>query len=227
MAFNFTSSTASSLDTLHTKVRDIVGDTETTAANQRWADSKITDAINHELIKMGVQMGISDPGPALTSANVTYTADADTVALSEALKIHPIVKVEDITDSANVPIRMERVSFQELERFVAEPNTSARSLAFSIVGDNIAIRPKPGTARTIRFWYLRGPYVLSADADNHEVWVGNEELIILGAAIRLTRTDQETPAGMREDYNDHWLRFLATCKRFRGNKTVGKHRRWR
>lgn len=57
--------------------------------------------------------------------------------------------------------------------------------------------------------------------------VQNEELITLGASIRLQETDQEVPAGRPERYAELWLRFLAGASRYRGPKHIRNNRRFR
>lgn len=221
MAIVFVAATAATLSTLQTRVRRVLGDTDTSAANQRWSDTEITDAINLELMKMGTELGIkAGSGYALAETTMTYTAAATSVTLPTGPRTQGIYSVEDITEGATSPTLLH---FNAMD----SPQNAYGQIRWGLLGDGIALRPAPSSARTLRIRYVREPYVISASGDQAPFPVGNEELISLGAAIRLARTDEEGMAGLREDYNDHWLRFLATAKRMRGRKMVRNDRRYR
>lgn len=211
-------------------VRNMVGDTETVASNQRWSDAQVVEAINWELKKMGGQLGINDAGPALADASLNYPADTTSVALPDGPRSQPIYMVEDVT-AANRPILLHRLSPLEANRFmdpivgdvVAEPG-------YAIIGDTLHMRPIPGAAKTLRLRYVRAPYVVSTtgtpSTDQHPVAVQSEETIVLGACIRLQEVDDEVPPGRRERYEDAWMRFLAGAARYRGPRYVRRNRRW-
>lgn len=226
---------ASNVPTLIWRVREAVGDVDTSSANQRWSDAQITDAINLEIMKMSNQLNVRDAASSLTSLNISYTADATSVALTSPANVQPIYRVEDITSSTTRPTPLDRTSNFAMEQHgqIGDQAFSSRYV-WALEGGNIAVRPIPTKALTLRVWYLQGPYAIPvatdgtpADAtDQHPMPVGNEELITLGAAIRLQETDAEIPPVRVARYGDLWLRFLATSKRFLGPKFVRRNRRW-
>lgn len=227
MAILYSAAAAATLATLTTRVRRFVQDTDTDTANQRWADAEIYDSINLELMKMGAALRIRDKGPALTSVNLTYTASSETVALPNGPKSQPIFKVEDITTSS-YPVPMTRISAEDLEAHNYDPATSynASSALYAIMGDNIAVRPKPGAARTLRIWYIRAPYVLSVSTDQHPIDVGSEELISVGAGCRLLRNEKELEPEHDAHYRELWMQFLMSASRFQGSNVIKRNRRW-
>ncbi len=221
MAIVFTQAAAATLTSLQTRVRRILGDTDASVGNQRWSDAEILDALNLELMKMGTELGLkAGSGYALAETTMAYTADSVSVTLPAGPRTQGIYSVEDISGGVNSPTRLH---FDGLDT----PQNAHGQARWSLLGDALTIRPTPSGAMTLRIRYVREPYILATGTDQHPLPVGNEEVISLGAAIRLGRTDDELPPGLREDYNDQWLRFLASAKRMRGRKMVRNDRRFR
>jgi len=150
---------------LITRVRRTVGDVETSSANQRWSDEIILDALNMELVKMGGELSAANPGEAILSTSMTYTAASDSVALPAGPATQPVFKVEDVTSGADRPIALRRVDPFELEdvggssALVAEP-----AMAYAIINQSIHVRPRPGSNRTLNIWYVGAPYVAGISA---------------------------------------------------------------
>lgn len=226
---------AATIVQLQTRVRRAVGDTDSSTTNQRWSDAELNEAINFELMKMSSEWGLGNSSQAMKSTTLSYTANSDSVALPAGPDVNPIFMVENYTDSTN-PIRIEYASFLEADKYYldhAYMNTTG--YRWSRVGTSIAIRPLSGETLTLRIWYLRAPYAFTLDGSGDEddatdqsPWpVQHEELISLGAAIRLQEVDEEVPAGRLERYMDLWQRFVRSKSHNRGPKYVRKNRRFR
>src|SRR3990167_8645811 len=110
MAIVQSSSAAATIDAVLARARRMVGDTETDTANQRFGDADLLDDGNLELIKMATVLGVIDPGPALTYADLTYTASASEMTLPAGPLTQPIYQVEDITNGVTKASVLERAS---------------------------------------------------------------------------------------------------------------------
>lgn len=224
MAVTTDTAAAITLTNLITRVRRAVGDTDTSTTNQRWADAEIIDAINLELYKIASEWSLGQATQALTSTTLSYTADSDSVALPSGPDVNPIFLVEDYTDSSN-PIRIHHQSF--LDANVYYPDVLA-GFRWSRDGSSIVIRPN-GKTLTLRIHYIRPPYSLSSvDPSKQQPWpVQHEELVSVGAAIRLQEVDDEIPPGRMERYMDLWQRFLRSKNHNRGPQYVRANRKYR
>ena len=154
-----------SLDRLITRTRRLVGDVSSVAANQRWSDNEILDNLNLELMKLGQALGLQRTDPALTYADMTYTANADTVALPAGPLTGSIFRVEDRTGAS--PMELPRAASGDISRYVAGDATTdlgVFSMAYAIIGDSLAVRPTPRSDLTLRVWYVREPYIIGAES---------------------------------------------------------------
>ena len=230
MAIITDEATAETIGNLITRIRRAVGDTDATAVNNRWADAEIVDALNLELNKMSAEFGLGNSSQAMTSTTLTYTAGAETVTLPSGPDVSPIFLVEDITNTAN-PIRIEFASFLEAGRMQLDSAyLSGQGYRWSRAGDSIALRPSLSTAVSLRIWYMRAPYGTStsyAGTDQQPWPVQHEELISLGAAIRLQEVDEEVPGGRVERYVELWNRFVRSKNQHRGPVYVRRNRRYK
>lgn len=226
MAIVTSSASASSLTTLLTRVRRAVGDTETDTANQRWSDAEITDAINMELDRLFAEESLAGTAPLITSTTLSYTAAADSVALPTGPDTNPIYMVEDYTTATN-PIRLDYISPLEIQGYDNDPAQRAvPGAGWSRLGANIAIRPN-GAAKTLRIWYLKNPPHLSGSTDQHYFPVFHEELLSLGAAIRLQEVDDEIPPIRLERYAELTARFMRSKRKNKGPQYVRRNRKWK
>jgi hypothetical protein len=230
MAVQYDEATASALSDLLTATRDALGDEDAAAANQRWSDARIFRALNLEIKKFQLECNLHETGPWLSSVSLTYTADSETVTLPEQARTHPIVRVEDVT-SAAIPIEIPHISHFTAERYNENTGDSLnRRNVFSVLGDAIALRPKPANAISLRLWTVRSPYVFDAVADTTNqlpLYPGVEEVFSLGAAIRLQETDEEISEGRVARYLDLFHRAVKAATRFRGLRYVGNNRRYK
>lgn len=231
MAITTTRATAARIDTIITRVRRTIGDTETTAANQRWSDSEIIEAVNFELLKMATEAQINDPEPALESTTLSYSGLS--TALPSAVDGSSIFMVEDYSET-NSPVRLDYVSVLDLDTDYIDSSFYGGRKRWSIQGANIVVRPKSDL--TLRIWYVAPPYIIqtstptgeaSDSSDQHSQFVAHEELISLGAALRLQENDDEIPRNRFERYIDHWRRFQADLRKNSAPIYVRRNRRWR
>lgn len=218
--------TAATFTSLLTRVRRAVGDNDANSANQRWTDEEITDAIYLEIYKMHAESSLGNSAPNITSATVTYTAEAYAVDLPSGPDVNAILFVEDYTDSNN-PIRLKYESILEGDDYLQYYHYStSSSRTWARVGRQIAVRPKSSAALTLRIWYIRSPYTGTTTLQQ-PFPVAHEELISLGAAIRLQEVDDEVPRMRVERYADLWRRFERSKSKNRGPLFVRKNRRFR
>lgn len=216
--------TAETIANLLTRTRRALGDTDTSTTNQRWSDAEIIDGINLEMFKMSAEWGLGQTTQAITSTTLTYTASADTVALPSGPDVNPIFLIEDYSDSNN-PLRIENESFLSANEY-SRSSTSTWSRA----GSSIALRPAPDSSTTLRIWYVRPPYATSTSygGTDQQPWpIQHEELITLGAAIRLQEVDGEIPPNRMERYADLWMRFVRSKNHNRGPQHVRNNRKYR
>lgn len=217
MAIVETASTPITLTNLYTRLRRALGDEETSPSNQRWNDLALLDAVNMEMIKIQTATGLRGSGAQEVSVNLTYTAESDSVALPAGALSQPITRVEDMADTTR-PQVLTPVSAQGV-------GDGHNGPVWAIRGSTIVVRPN--TQRTLRIWYIRPPLVYAlSGTDQHSLPMAAEELISLGASIRLQEVDDEVPPGRRERYAELWLLMLAAAKKVRGPKSVRNDRRF-
>lgn len=233
VAITTAQATSSTVVQLQNKVRFAVADVDTVSANQRFSDAQINYAINFELAKMASELGLHSQGSFIESASLTYSGSS--TALPAGPATQPILFVEDIT-SGNA-VRLEQISVLDTDKLADDQSFAfgAATYAWHLLGDSIAIRPEPGSTLSLRVWYFREPYVFNLDSNGDEVTatdqqpfpVQHEELLVLGAAIRLQEVDEEIPGGRMQRYDDLWFRFVQTSARARGVQYVRSNRRLR
>lgn len=227
-----TRAAALTITDLRIRVRDLTGDVDTNTANQRWSDAKIDRAISDMIAWMYVQLSI-DPAVYSLSTTMTYTASAETTALPAETHSNGIIKVEDLDDTLS-PHLMRRVSFQDLETFTDTTHAGwlvRPSFVWTLVGINIAVRPKPLVAKSLRIWYIANPWTIIGAAapstDQQPMSVAFEELLSLGAAVKLFRVDDEVPPQFLSDLAEMKDDFKIFAQRYLGPRRIRSRRRWR
>jgi hypothetical protein len=212
MALLTSPASAAAVSALITRVRRMVSDTDSDTDNQRWSDTDIRDAIDGMLAQMYAEWTSRDPSGFITTADITYTADSEQIALADALSGMNIYKIEDVTGDLNtfIPYR----SLLELNRYADEHG-------WSLQGANIALRPVPTGTRTLRVYALSNYIPTTATtSDTHPMPVTHEELICIGAAIRLQENDNEVPPTRLGRYVGLWEQFQKTAARYVGRSYV-------
>lgn len=211
---------AATVANLTSRVRRMVGDTDSDTNNQRWLDADIRAEIDHQLAQMYSEVASMDPSGFLQTTTMSYTADASNspVALPTGLEGNSIYKVEDYTDSS-APLYFPYRSVLELSRFRDERG-------WSLVGNAIVISPQPVTTATLRIYTL-APFIptTSTTTDQHSLSINHEELICLGAAIRLQENDNEIPLTRISRYQTLWEQYQKTAARYIGRKYVRNTRK--
>lgn len=232
MALLETRAAAITITELRLRVRKATGDVDTAVGNQRWLDAEIDQALTYMMAWMYTQLSI-DPGVYSLSATMTYTAGAESTALPAAAHSNSIIKVEDMDDNIS-PHLMRRVDFQDIETYTDTTHAGwlmRPSFVWTLVDTNIAVRPKPSSAKSIRIWYVANPFTLLGSAtpstDQQPMPVSFEELLVLGAGQKLFRTDDETPPQFLADLAEMKNDFQIFAVRYRGPRRIRSRRRWR
>ena len=219
---------------LRLEVRDLVGDIVASSAgtdaapafgNQRYSDVQIDRRIVQEMRKMYAAWS-QEQGGFWSSSDLTYTADADTVALGAAYASAPIGKVARI-EGSNI-LAMRRMDPFEIDRYTDfnSGGSPFPNYVWTLIDSSIAVRPKPSAALTLRIWYVGNPFTdpgIDSYGDQtptasveHPYPVVFEELITLGAARRLLGRDDIVPQYYHEQYMELWDQFLNLADRYRG-----------
>jgi hypothetical protein len=176
-----------------------------------------------------------EPAAFLTSTTVAYAANSESVTLSSTHWSTPIYKVEDYTDTS-APFELLYLSPMNADSYLSPMGV----FAWSRQGDTIRYIPKPETARTLRIWYLKNPlspynsttYDSSGDPQISDTTsqqpypVAHEELIGVGAAIRLQEEDDEIPPHRLVRYEELWDRFRRQSRYNQGRRRVVNVRRY-
>lgn len=211
--------TAASQATLRTRIRKTVGDRETNTANQRWSDNDIDTAIADQLMEMYAELS-QDPGTYLLSVNMSYPEDRDSVVLPPDAQAAPIYQVVDITES-EYPRTLTRVASHNNDSTGDDPVWFRSDIS-------ISVRPN-ASARRLKVYYIGNPFVFTGSntADQHPYPVAHEELIVLGAAIRLQEEDEEIPENRQARYDRLWAQFQNAAMLYRGPRALKSNRRIR
>lgn len=235
MARLATVASASTVTTLRKRVRRLVGDNSTVSSRQRWSDNDIDQAIIDQLSAMYAELAI-DPSAFLTSTTMSYTANSESVVMPTAVLSSPIHRIEDYTDS-DLPFELLYLSPATAENYTSPVG----AYAWTRRGDYLHYLPKPTEAKTLRIWYVTNPilpyasgiYDASGDpndsaptTDTHPYPVAHEELIGVGAAIRLQEEDDEIPSHRLVRYEELWDRFRRQSRLNQGKHRVANIRRY-
>lgn len=208
----------------------MTGDRDATTTRQRWLDADIDQAIIDQLFQMYSELS-EDSSNFLISTTMTYTANSESVSLPAAVHVVPIYRVEDITN-AQFPRELEHVANDVVNSFSHIDTSLTIGGVWSRADTTIIVRPKPFSDLSLRIWYVGNPFSMftysvagdptasAATTDQHAYPVAHEELICLGAAIRLQEEDEEIPSGRVERYKELWERFQKSARFYKGRRMV-------
>lgn len=212
MATLVTAKTAATISQLIVKVRRLIGDGSTVAGNQRWANSDIQDAIDSMLAQMWTELYGEDPSGFLRTVTMTYTAELDMVVIPTGVEGQSIIRVEDY-DNPSLPVYLDYRDHVDTDRF-------GDQFGWSLFGGSIAVRPIPTAAKTLRIFLIANFPAISGSSsistDQHAFSVNHEELVTLGAAIRLQEIDEEISKSRLLRYQQLYDQFTRTASRIRG-----------
>jgi hypothetical protein len=168
-------------------------------------------------------LGAEDASAYKTSVDLTYTSGSASIAITSTVAPQAIYQLEDIS-TVTSPLPYDWMDSLDLNKFPLRRG-------WTLMGDNIAIRPIPSADLPIRVWYLLPPIRTgdsnSTSTDQIPMIINHEELIILGAAIRLQETDTEVPQDRRTRYDSLTEDFLKSASRYRGPTYVRQTRIFR
>lgn len=217
---------AATLTNLRLMVReelgDLLGDTAPAADQERFSDTKIDRALIYTMFQMYRELSEEDPGANILEATMTYTADAESVALPSGVEASPIYKIE-LVDSQSQRVLLRRVGLRQLEE------STSGDYVWTLLDRSIAIRPKPQSALDIRVWYVGNPFNMTGgtpSTDQHPYPVAHEELLVLGAVRRLASRDQEWTPVQEARYQEAWRDFQIQAARYQGRVYPASTRRF-
>lgn len=203
-------------------VASLMGETrrilkEPTAAN--WADEAVRRALRDEYAELWALIGLLDSRRrASAPTTMTYTSGQTRVTLPTALQNRPIISVEDITASADAPIPLDYVPWDDLFtvsgtsfRYILN-QTFVGNRKYSLLGNQISIFPAP--AGDLSLSLVVSPVVDDMASANHEVELEFEPLLYYGAALRLLEVDAEDTPALHERYQRLRDLFVKTTKRW-------------
>lgn len=212
------------------------------AANRRWADSRIIDAINDVMVRMGNHMAGSDPGESVLASTMTYTDDSGFCDLPAAIQMRPIYKVEDYRD-ANNPLDLLYVSpleaglsafdnYSGVQRYTLVASSLASSTtAATHLHHRIGLRPRPYSTVTLRIFFSQTPLIWSDSSDGATTtwpldprWM---ECCWRNAQLDLLAPDNEASAQQIRLAENAWAAFMDFSKQKIGPERVRSRRRMR
>lgn len=205
---------AATVTALRNRVRAMIGDTSTTSAMQRWSDTLIDKAIDDMMAQMYMEVASWDASGFLTYDTLAYVSGNNPAgtALPTGRERYPIYRVEDST-TAGTPIPLDFVNPIDSAMY-------ADSFGWTLEGDRIVLIPEPSTTTQLRIWSIK-PFVPVTGAstpstDQHALSLNHEELIALGAAIRLQEVDDEVSPSRQLRYEQLWQLYQKTLDRYWG-----------
>lgn len=231
---------AVSLTDMRTAIRREVRDPATTragttraATSLRWSNDEIDVAFNLALEELQHELGFANPGERLLAVDATYTATENDIALPSGITSADLIyKVEKIVDDTR-PEPIEYVSPLEIERFAIPAQSSIvpwTSYKYTLVARDtalrIAIRPEPTSSLAIRVSYIATATLVSAAADAHPHTSRWYEFLVLSAAEKLLRPDDEFSGQQREALERHRDYIQGSTSRA-GPQRIRSRRRFR
>lgn len=219
---------------LITDVRREVGDPATdrsgntiAAAQLRFSGDEVQTACVYAISELGIEMQVRHSGEALLSTDFTYTANADSVAIPVCVgTADRIFKVEDIANT-DFPVTVQYVTPLEIEDYRSQSGFW-RAIRYTLHSkgskDHIAIRPENGSDRSYRIWYVAPPLVPDATTDGVGLSTTWRELLVLLAASKLMRRDDEMTAAQAADLSRLYTQFKALSNRQKGPQTIRRKR---
>lgn len=222
MAILSTRAVAATIARLITLIRKAIGDRNA----DRWSNADIRDFMDPVFAWMHSKMQSAQPMAHTTDIEVSYTASAQLTALPTGMEGNQIYSVEDITDPDH-PIFKEWIEPVEIDKHGTRTGWSLRN-------GQIALRPVPSDARTLRVKVLANWFTVAAvtdessASDQHAYPVNFEELIWLRPALTMKAIDGD-PITQYEQVRLAQLEadFLAFADKSRNQKYIPNTRSFR
>lgn len=230
---------AVTLTDMRTAIRREVRDPVTTragttraSATLRWSNDDIDAALNQALEELQHELSVGNPGERLLSVDTTYSSAQNDLALPAGITSGDLIyKVERITDESR-PEPIEYVSPLEIERFAVSTQSSIvpwSTYRYTIVARGtdmrIAIRPEPASTLAIRISYLATATIVGAAGDAHPHTSRWFEFLVLSAAEKLLRPDDEFSGQQRDALERHRDYIQGTTSRA-GPQRIRSRRRF-
>lgn len=219
---------------IRAEARDPVTDRSgNTISKSRFSADEVSAALKHALMYLQREMRLVHPGEAYVYSDGTYTANAVSVAIPGAGAFDPIVKVENLEDTAK-PIVIPYTPFDEIERYALSSYAGAyvpRGFPYRcclIDGGtagtrHLVIRPRPTSDLPIRVWRIGAPIIWTS-SEAQPMAAHWEDLLILLATQELVGRVE----GMNPDQNARLAvllgQFRAASNRRRQPQRIGRKR---
>lgn len=177
----------STTDELTTSVKSYLGMANTSAsASGNPSNAAILRALNVAQDLLSGHLSVTYKRRFLTTANLTYTASTEAVALPSGCQNQPILKVlAQPTTSTLRQFPLRPLVVDEFDRMalIGTPQ------AYAVAGTNIMLRPYPPVSYALVIWYDAAASALVAGGAGPS-WLAPKfhDLVALDAAIRLRVT---------------------------------------
>lgn len=198
------------------------------AEQLRFSATEIQTALEDQLLDMANEIAGFSPGQSLKSADAALDSDGVVaVPTPIALGSSMIFQVQQISGTFAIPLQY--VSPLQIEGH--EAYLGLGRPCYTIEGGTdvttaeLRIKVRPKISGTIRVWYVAPPTLPAADNDaigSSDRW---REVIVLGAALKLLRRDDEATQQQQLHYAHLWSQYTSFARRFRGRQRIGRSRR--
>lgn len=219
------------LTSLRTSVRRLVGDIDTRTTNQRWLNADIDEALNFELLRLHEIATKQDIARALWHATMTYTAAASGVDLPAAATYETLYQVEDVTTSTR-PVVIPIVPPSEIMDWNGGDSDTVNgvvrtpAMRCSVINTEntapgpvtspavqLVLRPIPQAAVSVRLTYVSPPFVLVDASDTMPLSARWQEVLCLGAAVRLREPFGSAPPEQVLSYQEKIKEFRRSAEK--------------
>lgn len=208
--------------TIHTNIRFQVLDPATdpagnvkSAGELRFSTAEIDNAIKSQLVDMSNVQDAFSPSKSIKSVDVTLVDGVGTIPASVGLLSAPISKVELLDSSSDMAAILAPVPHSQLTDWPGTP-------VYALVGgtdltvSDVILHVRPRTNDDVRIWYIAPPIVPSTTADNYPMTDRWQELLELGASLKLLMPTGDATDDQRIRFVELKGQFVEFCDRIRG-----------
>lgn len=219
------------LSTLLSKVKYEVGDLS--GDYPRYGETQILLAVADQLVDMSNEALARDKSADVLTVDMTYSGSA--TELPEEVGHESVLRVDNIEDAV-IPVPLQYVSpHTATEHQITIGRSTPFRYRYTLMGPadvaenarpRIVLFPKPSGSVDLRVWYIAGPMAIEAESmDPNPQSSRFNEVVVLGAALKLMRREGQATAQQLEAYARLWRSFQALCRRPSGKKRISRTRR--
>lgn len=222
---------AATMNSLVTVAKRYALDTSMTAP--KWSESEYLLAMNFVAVEMQVRARGRSGHAQIGTADLTYTADAESVALLSGTNYESLYKVSDVTDE-NRPsdILWGPVNELHASRVITSKGVVAARRRWTLLAGTstpfyprIAIWPIPTAEVDLKLYFFVAP-IGGEGGDNFFLAPEWQELVAMGAARRLRGLHGEEWGPVAEKQYQELLALFEEMNAFHGLKTKPRRRQW-